>query len=232
MKWFGRLLGLIVALSGFAAAHVLVQTGSAQIPPVPTVSVTVPTVSVPDAAGSFHADANGAGTFNADADRADTGAFRRPVPPCRRRPTTAPPVRLPPAVTSPPVTPPAPTPRRRAADDHDDRSTALRSPPPRPGHVALVGPRNGDDRRRGRGTARPRPPADRVTAPARTRADARRPGEDEDARGEKRTGRRRRVSVRLGFVLPEGGPLVPRRPWPGAVLPRSPDTSPSVDGRA
>ena len=51
MNRFGRLLGLIVAIGGFAAAHVLVQVGNAQVPPLPTVSVTtpvpVPTVTSP-----------------------------------------------------------------------------------------------------------------------------------------------------------------------------------------
>lgn len=48
MTRFGRLLGLIVAVSGFAAAHVLVQTGSAmELPPVTTVNITVPTLPTP-----------------------------------------------------------------------------------------------------------------------------------------------------------------------------------------
>lgn len=46
MTRFGRLIGLIVAVGGFAAAYALVPAGSAmELPPVPTVSV--PTVSVP-----------------------------------------------------------------------------------------------------------------------------------------------------------------------------------------
>ena len=51
MNRLGRLLGVIVAIGGFAAAHVLVQVGNAQVPPLPTVSVTtpvpVPTVTSP-----------------------------------------------------------------------------------------------------------------------------------------------------------------------------------------
>ncbi len=46
MKWFGRLFCLVAAVGGFAAAHLLAQEGKAAVP-VPTVSVTVPTVPVP-----------------------------------------------------------------------------------------------------------------------------------------------------------------------------------------
>ena len=46
MSWFVRLLGLIPALGGFAAACLLVPDGQAlQVPTVPT--VTVPTITVP-----------------------------------------------------------------------------------------------------------------------------------------------------------------------------------------
>ena len=110
MNRLGRLLGVIVAIGGFAAAHVLVQVGNAQVPPLPTVSVTTPVphgdVSRPSAATADRdgSDGAGSGSTAANADRASAPTPTLPTPP----PTPAVPVPVP-SPAPRPAPPPAPT---------------------------------------------------------------------------------------------------------------------------
>jgi len=102
MKRLGRLMGVLVALGGFVAAHVLVQVGNAQVPPLPTVTVTtavpVPTVTAPVPVPPT--------------PTVTTPTVPVPAPPPPPTPTvTVPAVPPPPTVTVPPAPAPPPAPK-------------------------------------------------------------------------------------------------------------------------
>ena len=235
MTRLGRLLGLAVAIGGgFLAAHVLVQAGNAQVPPLPTVSVTVPSVPVP--------------TTPVPVPVPSTPTPTVPVPP----PTTAVPVPTPAPVPAPtvpvpvpapvpapapapapapvpaaalparpappalPATPTVSTPRPAAAAAPVLRSapsTAARSaasagqqgPPRGDTIVVLVGAPSGSSA----GTT----PAGRTAAPGAKARGARKL----DAR---RLRTRNRVSVRLDFTLPQADRLflIVRGPAPSCRI--------------
>jgi hypothetical protein len=107
MKRLERLIGVIVALGGFAAAHVLVQVGNAQVPPLPTVTATtavpVPTVTAPVPVPP---------TPTVTSPTVPVPAPPPPPTPTVTVPTVPPPptVTVPPAPTPPPAPKPAPPP--------------------------------------------------------------------------------------------------------------------------
>ena len=224
MNWFGRLLGLIVALSGFAAAHLLVQTGSAQIPPVPTVSVTVPTVSVPTVSVPTVPPPT---TPTVPVPSTPTPTVTVPVPSApvptvpAPTPTTVvpPPVRLPPSVTVPPPAPtpptttttatagsagsaPSATPGTSAGTSSPSRGTA--TPPPSGSSGSSTSTSSG-----GQSYSAGRNEGSRSTARSRTRP--------LEARAHRSP---RRVSVRLAFVLPRAERLflIVRGPAPSCRI--------------
>ena len=207
MTWFGRLLGLVVAFSGFAAAHVLVQSGDAQVPPLPTVSVTVPTLPVPTLpvpppstpAPTVPVPSVPAPTVPVPSTPAPTVPVPVPTPPVRLQPPPTPP--------APPATRPAPAPRPAQPTTATTGTAAPRPPasatapspssgassPFTPSTAGSVGAAQG-------GTARP-------AVRART--------------FEARTHRTpRRVSVRLAFVLPKADRifLIVRGPAPSCEI--------------
>ena len=204
MKWFGRLFCLVVAVGGFAAAHLLAQEGNAAVP-VPTVSVTVPTHARPDGD-----DADPAGAVRRRRRRCP----RRRHRPCRYPPpstTAPPPVRLPPVETRPPVTTrPAPTPR--PARPTTSTTITVPSQPP------------------ARGTSPP-PSSSYTPSPASTSSGAQSPSasssarpsatarpQTEDVRGESpAVAEPRQRPARLRAA--EGGPAVRGRPRPGSLVP-------------
>ncbi len=212
MTWFGRLLGLIVAFSGFAAAHVLVQSGGAQVPPLPplpTVSVTVPTLPVPPPstpAPTVPVPSVPAPTLPVPVP--STPAPTVPVPvPTQPPPSTQPPVRLPPPPT-PPATRPAPAPR-----------------PTQPATTTTVAASSGQP---AAGTAAP-PQSGSTFTPSTssaTQSGAAAPNETARPAGTSRTFQAqphrtpRRVSVRLAFVLPKADRifLIVRGPAPSCKI--------------
>ena len=132
MARFGRLLGLTLALAGFAAARVLVPDGQAQVPPVPTVTVTVPTVPVPAPVPSTPTPTVTVAPPPLPTPTVSTPTVttppRAPAPP-------PPPVRIvppaPPATTAPRVTVP-PTTTDRAPVPSVAATTAATRTTPRP----------------------------------------------------------------------------------------------------
>ena len=206
MTWFGRLLGLIVAFSGFAAAHVLVQAGDAQVPPLPTVSVTVPTLPVPP-------PSTPAPTVPVPSVPAPTV----PVPPTPA-PTvpvpvpTQPPVRLQPAPPAPPTstaTAPRPAPSTTA-------TTTTAAPRP-PSSATAPAPTPS------RGSSAPftftTSAAESGSAGAAT-GEAARPTVRSRAFEARAHRTPRRVSVRLAFVLPKADRifLIVRGPAPSCEI--------------
>ena len=200
MTRFGRLLCLLVALGGFAAAHVLVQTGSAMQLPVPTVSVPVPPVPLPPV----------------------------PVPPVPVPTVPVPPVPTPtvpvPPVPAPPVpvpTVPVPVPIPVPVPVPAPALPARPAPPPAPGRPAVPalpstptvaptapalrsapGTASGDAASPSPGT--PVVLAGSTPAPAATSAPAGRKATTGPRQLEaRRLKTRGRVSVRLAFTLPK-----------------------------
>ena len=199
MKWFGRLLCLIVAVGGFAAAHLLAQEGKAAIPPVPTVSVTAPTLPVPTVT-----------TPTLPVPSVPTPTVPIPVPstPTATVPptTSPPPVQLSPAVPRPPATTrTAPTPR--PAQPTTSTTVTVPSQPPARG-------------------ASPSPSRSYSPSSASTSSGAQSASPSTTARPQRKAlaarvqRSRNRVSVRLAFVLPKADRLfvIVRGPAPSCRI--------------
>lgn len=207
MKWFGRLFCLVVAVGGFAAAHLLAQEGNAAIPPVPTVSVTVPTLPVPvPTVTTPTLPVPSVPTPTVPVPVPSTPLPTVPVPPPS---TTAPPaVQLPPAVTRPPVTTrPAPTPR--PAQPTTSTTITVSSQPP------AAGTSPSPSR-----SYTPSSPATSSGAqsPSVSPAATARPQRKAFAARVQRS--RNRVSVRLAFLLPKADRLfvIVRGPAPACRI--------------
>jgi len=210
MKWFGRLFCLVAAVGGFAAAHLLAQEGKAAVP-VPTVSVTAPTLPVPTVTTpTLPVPSVPTPTVPIPVPSTPVPTVPAPPPPPT---TTAPPaVKLPPAVTLPPVTTsPAPTPRpaqpttSTAVTVPSQPSTRGTSPPPSSGGSASSastssGAQNASARRSASPTS---------TAHAHRKAF--------EAKVQRS---RNRVSVRLAFLLPKADRLfvIVRGPAPSCRI--------------
>ena len=197
MKWFGRLLCLVVAAGGFAAAHLLAQEGSAAVP-VPTVSVTAPTLPVPTVTTP---------TLPVPSVPTPTvPSTPTPTVPIPPPPTTAPPpVRLPPVETRPPVTTrPAPTPAP-ARPTTSTTITVASQPPSRPSPSS-------DDTPSSASTSGAQAPSG--ASPSATA----RPQRKTFAAATHRS--RNRVSVRLAFLLPKADRLfvIVRGPAPSCRI--------------
>ena len=208
MKWFGRLFCLVAAVGGFAAAHLLAQEGKAAVP-VPTVSVTVPTLPVPTVTTpTLPVPSVPTPTVPIPVPSTPTPTVSVPPPT-----TTAPPaVQLPPAVTLPPVTTsPAPTPRpaqpttSTTSTAPSQPSTRGTSPPPSSG-----GSTSSASTSSGAQSAS----AGRSASPTSTAHPQRKAFEAKVQRS------RNRVSVRLAFVLPKADRLfvVVRGPVPSCRI--------------
>ena len=218
MTWFGRLLGLIVAFSGFAAAHMLVQSGGAQVPPLPTVSVTVPTLPVPPPstpAPTVPVPSVPAPTLPVPVPSTPSPTVPVPVPTQPQPPpTTAPPVRLPPAAPAPPTTRPAPGPQ---PTQPTTTTTARAAAPPAAGGTAAP-PQSGS-------TFTPSGPSTPSSSSA-TQSVGAAQGETARPAAKSRTFEARahrtprRVSVRLAFVLPKADRifLIVRGPAPSCKV--------------
>ena len=212
MKWFGRLFCLIVAASGFAAAHLLAQEGNAAVP-VPTVSLTVPTLPVPTVTTpTLPVPSVPTPTVSVPVPVPSVPTPTVPLPPPTT--TTLPPVRLPPAVPRPPVTTrPAPTP----APARPGTSTTITVPaqppaggnatPPSTGYTPAPSSSSGS-------SGAQSPSASSSGRPASTARPQTKTFEAKTHRS------RNRVSVRLAFVLPKADRvfLIVRGPAPSCKI--------------
>ena len=212
MKWFGRLFCLIVAASGFAAAHLLAQEGNAAVP-VPTVSLTVPTLPVPTVTTpTLPVPSVPTPTVSVPVPVPSVPTPTVPLPPPTT--TTLPPVRLPPAVPRPPVTTrPAPTP----APARPTTSTTITVPaqppaggnatPPSTGYTPAPSSSSGS-------SGAQSPSASSSGRPASTARPQTKTFEAKTHRS------RNRVSVRLAFVLPKADRvfLIVRGPAPSCKV--------------
>ena len=232
MNRFGRLLGLIVAIGGFAAAHVLVQVGNAQVPPLPTVSVTTP-VPVPTVTSPVPAPPLPTVTVPTVPVPAPppptptlppaptptvpapppTPTVPVPVPSPAPRPAPSPAPSVPSVPTSAPAPPSIPRTERRQSASGSLRRIERRTVGVRWQRDADAGGRFcGDDRRLPWHVLRRRlgtDPAKRWHSGGTGSAEARR------AQAEDTEPRQRRARLHPG----SGGPPLPDRSWPGAVMP-------------
>jgi hypothetical protein len=190
MTWFGRLFFFVIAVAGFAVAHVLVQAGNAmEVPTVTAPTLTVPTLTVPSLP---------APTVSVPSTPLPTV----PVPPPPS--TTAPPVQLPPIVTSPPVTSPP--------------VTTGPAPEPRPSQPTTTTAVRAVSQSPAGGTApAPSPSSSGGEQPVRGQSTTRSQTKALEA-GVQRSPNR--ISVRLAFVLPEAGRrfLIVRGPAPSCRI--------------
>ena len=197
MTRLGRLLALIAALGGFAAAHAVTQSGQAmQLPPITSVTTVLPTLPLPPPPTT--ALPPPPTTVPLPPPPTTTVPLPVPVPPLPPPPTptvTTPivpaPVLPPQTGTLPRIPPPAPAP---AATSPAPASAPSSSSPAPTGSAAAGGGTAGDST------------TSSATRPQRLRATERRTA--------------RRVSVRLEFTLPQAGRifLVVRGPAPSCRL--------------
>lgn len=215
MKWFGRLFCLIVAASGFAAAHLLAQEGNAAVP-VPTVSLTVPTLPVPTlTTPTLPVPSVPTPTVSVPVPVPSVPTPTVPLPPPST--TTPPPVRLPPVPPRPPVTTrPAPTP----APARPTTSTTITVPSQPPAGGASTPPSTGytpapsSSSSSSGSSGAQSPSAGRYVRPASTARPQTKTFEAKTHRS------RNRVSVRLAFVLPKADRifLIVRGPAPSCQV--------------
>ena len=201
MTRLGRLLALIAALGGFAAAHAVTQSGQAmELPPITGVTTVLPTLPLPPPPTT--ALPPPPTTVPLPPPPTTTVPLPVPVPPLPLPPTptvTAPiapaPVLPPQTGTLPRIPPPAPAPAATSPAPASEPSSSSPAPPSAPSGSAAAGG----------GTA-----GDSTTSSA-TRSQRLRATERRTAR---------RVSVRLAFTLPRAGRifLVVRGPAPSCRL--------------
>lgn len=218
MTRLGKWLGLIVAVCGFAAAHVVVQAGSAMQLPVPTPTVTVPPVPAPTVPVPPPVPPPTTPTVTVPVPPPPPPAPvppptttpvpvpappPPPVPPVLPAPPTAP--TIPPASTSQPSTPPvtAPSASGGAASRPEGSAQAPGDPAPPPGSSPVASS----------GSAPTAGSAASASAAPRAAVRSR-------ALEARRLKTRNRVSVRLTFSLPRADRvfLIVRGPAPDCEI--------------